>query len=423
MYPWNPDIDDHNSIIASFQQAKIRAQFGASIPENINTPLHGAVYIRIDNIANALKKKFDDKVTTKITGDKNVIDFLSQTMKRVIDVQQDMTKLDLSDLKSKGVQNLNELSWPLVLFFAAAFARTKANGDSTTELDLSNNKLDTKNTRFLFTNIKKLFTNLISINLSGNQLPTKPRSDPGITFILDEKAATYDENVKSFAPQPHKPKLEAPIYSPKLQKIPLEINQKPNLNDAYDSITLESFEVCRLDPNDFPINSFLTQFLSDSWTNLKGIGQYYADDSFFSASSAKSFDNSPLSSISQHTTNKYYDEPFEKLAFGQKLIVFTQIGLFGTGFYAHPTRIHSSCLDDDHFITVIEGGFRDVSLHIYRFERTLIIKAFDYSAFSYQITNDQIFISAPTHCKLSGFNPSEAGKEIRELSGLQQKKF
>ena len=154
------------------------------------------------------KKDFSKINTIKVDHvfvDTNRVQDIYQRVTGLVNSQQDKINLDLSNLTSKGINNVGGRGvGEAVLFFAAQAVIETAGRPVTTNINFSNNGLKNPNLS-MFDKAKSIFINLQTVDLSGNNVTNRPfKADPSIKFIKDgaELGGNSPRNQDSGAPAP-----------------------------------------------------------------------------------------------------------------------------------------------------------------------------------------------------------------------------
>lgn len=323
-------------------------------------------------------------------------------------------ELDLSNIAGE-INNINDRNTNGYVLFSAGNFISKNNPSQLqqiTSLRFCDNNISDKSLP-MFNKIKTIFPNLQNLDISGNPLRNRLKL-PGVNVVQNIQAELSTTSNQTFYES--RGFSEPIIWKPLDPPQPLKVNPISDVVAAIDGITLDSFTPCNLDPNSFVTHPFIIEFLDRSWSSLNTIGLMYADEAQFSYSIGPCIDGSPLHKLAENARDFMNPDSVTNIAMGPANILMLQKYLFGTGFYAHPTFIHSTCIGENLFGTLIYGGFRDNSDHVFRFNRSLTIGNYPDG---FKIMNDQIHIQNPSHAKLSSFNIAEAQNIIRDFMGTK----
>lgn len=247
---------------------------------------------------------------------------------------------------------------------------------------------------FLTSGIKTYFPKLKKIALNGNIVVNNKQFMDNIAKSKI-KIITKDEDLDPFFKVPEV--LDKNSYVIVFQKRPINpVNPNlvklgnPQKNGRLHAPDIYQYEPCGFDIT-LPLNKFIVDFLKASWSDITSIKSFYHPlNSVFSILVRGCAPDSHLQKYTKYSRD--VTRTTGNFISGASDIVQAQTEVFVKGFYAYPTHMEASDLNDNLSAIVIHGAFQDIDGYTIEFDRSLAISS---STGKLMILNDQIYFHEP----------------------------
>lgn len=290
-----------------------------------------------------------------------------------------------------------------IILLAACFCAENEARKKITKMSFINDGI---NKPFIFYSLKKYFPKVRKVAVIGNGIASDQSFVDNMKKNSKIKILTKQEEVK-FLPEEVVEENQKEVIITSFYTRP-----DPRLVTLGDPVSkgrcyikeLEEYEPVGIDPDEFPTNQFIIDFLGKSWNKLGEIGTCYSQDAVFSMTAQDGGPGSSLERFEKFSRNMIKNS--SNFVIGPSDIVSAQKEIFIQGFYACPTEIQNAMIDDDMYAVVIHGAFQnafykkvetpefpdDIILvkEALLFDRTLAIT--EYSHGRFYITNDHVYI-------------------------------
>ena len=315
--------------------------------------------------------------------------------------------VDLGDLKPVINEKIDGFGvGSFVSLLAACFCHENDSRKRIKRMSMNNDEI--QRGQFMYT-LKLLFPNLKKISILGKNPIAKntkfiqSMKDSGLQLLTKAEEIDFELPIPATEKEiEYAPNLYSGRFIKVIDPTLLRLGH-PEQQGRVGSIDISRFTPCDIDPDEFPTNQFIINFLDTSWNKIEALEHFYAEKAKFSITAKDGGPGSPLERYEKYSRNLLLSGG--NCIIGSNLIVDAQKELFVNGFYAYPTLIESSRIDDDLYIVIIHGVFQDPytmkqdePYHRYKiekkvvlmFDRTLVLN--DSMAKDYVISNDHIYI-------------------------------